>query len=378
MKPARHHTTTSRHPKLTATLLACLAITTFSAHGAEVLKLNSGNLYDAVSWNGGVLPTTADIGVFDSSTVPSSSGATFSGSNFYIGGYKITDIEGDLHINGSTTYIFNGGVLDMSAATSDVYFDGTLRTNGPSSGANYTITVASGRTLALYQQTFSRNAYTMPINGGGTVLVNGSTNGGGTNRVAYDVTGSGTTIGGTGSWVPSNTNGGYGVRMNSGTYVSPGANGVGTTTFSGVNSGQSILTMGLGSAFEFELGTGGTIALPSANSDMISLVSMVAGDVIFNGNNIDFLGTGSTGWFKLFDTDFGATTYTGLTLSGQQITGGLTFSNLASGLTGALIMGDGTTGDAGDIYFNAVAIPEPGAALLGGMGVLALLRRRRK
>jgi hypothetical protein len=53
-------------------LLAAAAIslgTASSAHGAEILKLSTGNLFDAAGWDGGVAPTTADIGVFDSSSV---------------------------------------------------------------------------------------------------------------------------------------------------------------------------------------------------------------------------------------------------------------------------------------------------------------------
>ena len=379
MKPMHRSKTKVHSINLKASLLICAAITASSAHGAEILKLDSGQLYDAAGWDGGVLPSTADIGVFDSSTVTTGGGNSFSGSGYYIGGYKVTDIAGPLTINGTTTYVYNGGAIDMSAATADVTFAGTLRTNGPSSGANFTMTVASGRTLTLNYLTFSRNAYTMPINGGGTILVNGSTDGGGTNRVAFDVTGAGTTIGGTGTWKPSNTNGGYGVRMNSGTYVAPGANGVGTTSFDGSHSGQSILNMQDGSGFKFELGTGGTIALPSADSDMISLASMAAGDVIFAGTSaLDFFGTGSAGVFKLFDTDLDGATWSGLTLSGQEITGGLAVSNLASGYTSTLLMGDGTTGDAGDIYLQLTAVvPEPSVVLLGGLGLLALLRRRR-
>jgi hypothetical protein len=351
-------------------------------HGTEILKLSTGALNSAASWNGGVLPTTADIGVFDSSTVPTGAGNSFDGNAFFVGGYKITDIAGPLSISGATTYIYAGGVIDMSAATADVSFTGTLRTNGPSSGANYTVTIASGRTLTLNNQTFSRNAYTMPINGGGTLLVNGLTDGGGTNRVAYDVTGTGTTIGGNGSWEPSNTNGGYGIRLASGTAIAPGSGGVGTMTINGAHSGQTILTMLDGSGFKFELGTGGTFGTPSANSDLLSFTNMVAGDVVFGGTStFDFLGTGSAGVFKLLDTSLDATTWSGLTLTGQEITGGLSVSNLAGGLTGKLYMGDGGSfGEVGDIYLQVTAVPEPGAygiALAGLLfGVIACRRRR--
>ncbi|MFM1904447.1 MAG: hypothetical protein RLZZ440_2347, partial [Planctomycetota bacterium] len=197
-------------------------------------------------------------------------------------------------------------------------------------------------------------------------------------RVAYDVTGAGTTIGGSGIWRPSNTNGGYGVRMNTGTFVAPGQATIGTTTFDGSQSGQSILTMSSGSAFNFELGTGGSFATPSADSDMLNFTAMAANDVVFNSNNIDFLGTGSTGVFKLFDTDLDATTWSGLTVSGQEITAGLTYSNLGSGLTGTLVMGDGTTGDSGDIYLQVVPEPAMLTGAAAAIGAAAIMIRRRR
>jgi autotransporter-associated beta strand protein len=339
-----------------ALLLASVA----SLQAADILKLSTGALNDPAGWSGGVLPSaTLDNGVFDSSTVPTAAGNSFGGSSFSILGIKVTNIAGPLTNTATTTYVYIGGGVDMSAAAADVNITQTIRSSGPSAGASYSLIVAPGRTLTLNNQTFSRNAYTMPINGGGTILVNGLTDGGGVNRVAYDVTGAGTTIGGTGTWEPSNTSGGYGVRMGAGTHVAPGANGVGTTTFNGAHSGQAILTMLSGADFQFQLGTGGTFATPSANSDKLSFLSMAAGDVVFNGNTINFLGGGSAGVFKLFDTDLDATTWSGLMLSGQQIVGGLIISNLASGLTGTLILGDGTTGDLGDIYLvvTAPALP---------------------
>ena len=60
------------------------------------------------------------------------------------------------------------------------------------------------------------------------------------------------------------------------------------------------------------------------------------------------------------------------------VSAGLTYSNLASGFAGDFLVGTaGNGGTTSDIYFNVVVVPEPRAVLLGGLGMLALLRRRR-
>jgi hypothetical protein len=61
---------------------------------------------------------------------------------------------------------------------------------------------------------------------------------------------------------------------------------------------------------------------------------------------------------------------------------GVFMSNLGAGQPGFWLGNGDTAGDstrnvAGDRVFSVTAIPEPSAALLGGLGMLALLRRRR-
>ena len=352
-------------------ILAALSVALLaaSANAAEILRLyDSRYLSDANYWDGGVVPGSVDVALFDGTTVPGGGTTAYSCKDVWIGGYKITDIAEDISFD-YPTYLYGSGV-DMSAATADVTFE-NLRCNGGFGP----LTVASGRTLTAVDITSAsgKSAYTIPISGGGTVLVNNKASA--TNaRMMFDVSGSGTTIGGNGTWAPFWSNKPYGIQVGAGAYIAPGTAGVGTMTIDDTNGGATALVLADGSGFLFELGTGGTFASPSVDSDMLALVSMAAGDVALGGtSNIDFLGTGSAGVFKLFDTDLDDTTWSGLALSGQEIVGGLTFSNLAG--AGTLIMGDGVNGDLGDIYLEVV--PEPTSLALVALGGLALLIRKR-
>lgn len=155
--------------------------------------------------------------------------------------------------------------------------------------------------------------------------------------------------------------------------IAPG-NGTtpGTLTIN-LSSTTGGVTMNSGASFEFHLGTANV-------SDMLAIAGAASGDVAFNNNNINFMGTGVAGVYKLFDTSSNnANTWTGLTVNaGGQITAGLAYSGLAGGYTANLFMGGNSYGgDSGDIYVQVV-IPEPSTALLGGLGALTLLLRRRR
>lgn len=74
-------------------------------------------------------------------------------------------------------------------------------------------------------------------------------------------------------------------------------------------------------------------------------------------------GGGTEGWYKLLDWS-GTTTFTDTDFLA---------TNLNTGLTGTFTVDSGTSA----LYLNVTAIPEPKAALLGSIGLLLLLRRRR-
>jgi autotransporter-associated beta strand protein len=207
----------------------------------------------------------------------------------------------------------------------------------------------------------------------GTLFANNTT-GSATGTGAISV-GSNGKLGGSGFIVPTDANG-----INVSGVLSPGGsvNTPGNLTLNlGSTSGK--VTMSSGSGFEFLLGTAGVSIVSVGVSDLLTLAGAAANDFAFNGNNVDFLNSGALGFYKLFDTSSNnANTWTGLTFDGTTgvVSSGLTYSNLASGLSGAFIVGTaGNGGTTGDIYFQVV--PEPGDALLGGLGTLLLLRRRR-
>src|SRR5262249_32976594 len=95
----------------------------------------------------------------------------------------------------------------------------------------------------------------------------------------------------------------------------PGAS-IGTLTLNLLNTSGK-LTMQSGSGFQFELGApGGSIGAPGT-SDLLQILNAAPGDLAFNNNVIDFLGTATgAGFYKLLDTDLidpTGTTWTGLT-----------------------------------------------------------------
>jgi hypothetical protein len=137
-------------------------------------------------------------------------------------------------------------------------------------------------------------------------------------------------------------------------------------TLNSVDTSGPLVTLSSGAQFVFQL---------NATSDEIVLLNGAAGDFAFNNNTISLIdlsgGLLGGGPIVLVDgTD--NTQYSGLTLSGSTIIGGLTIDSAFLGQYPSaqlsLVGGD-----------LMVTVPEPGGAisLMGGLGVLLVLRRRR-
>ncbi len=212
---------------------------------------------------------------------------------------------------------------------------------------------------------------------GGTLLANtavsGTNSATGTGPVNVNANG---TLGGIGQIYPTGANG---ITVASGGAIAPGAS-IGTLTINlGGTSGT--VTIDSGGGFKFELGTAGASLASVGISDLLVLAGASASDVAFNGNVVNFLGTGQVGYYKLFDTTHDATTWTGLTFDGTTgvVSAGLSATNLAGGLTGTLIVGTASNGasSVGDIYLAVEVIPEPGSLALVALGMLCITPRRR-
>jgi autotransporter-associated beta strand protein len=198
--------------------------------------------------------------------------------------------------------------------------------------------------------------------GGGTLMVNG-THVGGDN---YHVNSSGI-LGGSGRITPK---AGAGIIVDSGGTLTPGADGViRTLTLDGSGTDTTLLTLAPLATLSFNLFTG-------LVSDQVAMTNAAVGDFVANDNVVNFTdlsaGNLAIGQYILITSDT-ANTYSGLTLSGSDIIGGLAIGSGLTGYTADLEV------SGNNIVLDITAVPEPTTvALIGLGGLAALVIRRRK
>ena len=206
------------------------------------------------------------------------------------------------------------------------------------------------------------NTYTAgtTISAGSLLVANTSGSGTGTGQVTVSAGG---TFGGTGIVAPTGTSN---ISVVGG-IVSPGGVGgvaIGTLTLDGGGTSGSLLSMGTGAKFAFDLGA-------SNASDSISFLNFAPGDLALTNTAFVFSGA-QAGRFLLFQfySDAGSTLVSsGLSASSFNLAG----STGLGSFTGSL---DFST--AGDVYLNVASVPEPPPACLFGAAAALLLPRLRR
>ena len=352
-------------------LVGAFASVALTTQAAEVLRYEgSSDLTDVNYWDGGELPGSTNVALFTSETVLDADGVTYTGAGLKtgagaatwgFGGYKIVDTAGSVTFSeaGTVQYIYGLGVV-VSNVTGDVTFD-NIRCNKSTPSAEWYVHTDDTLRINYIAAGGGRSYYTIPVTGGGVMLVNVSAAVGSGTRMSFDVYGEGTTIGGIGMWQPNTCNTAYGMQIGTGAVISPGDNGVGIMTIDSLYDGVPCLGLEDGSIIKFELGSGvdSTYNLPSTDSDQVALTSMAAGDVVVLGTTyLDVGFTDSDGIYRLFNTDLDETTWSGLTVEDQVITGGFVMTNMINDLDYQLVMGGGDIGEPGDIYLVIGEIAE--------------------
>lgn len=254
-----------------------------------------------------------------------------------------------------------GTVLSAGTATAGTAFTLTIRGNSGSvsdfsgsvidadtttfatSTAGIVGVTKEGSTTQIFSGT---NTYTGATNvNNGKLVINGSISTSSLTSVA-----TGATLGGSGTVGATTING----------ILAPG-NSIGTLTATGD------VTWNSNNAWLFELGlAASTLEIANTTAGLSDMLNITGdGNDFLKGTGdsftFDFAGGGTEGWYKLVDwtsaTDFAAEDFV--------------TSNLASGLSGTFTVDSETSA----LYLNVV--PEPSTTLLAGIGILALMRRRR-
>jgi autotransporter-associated beta strand protein len=297
-------------------------------------------------------------------------------------------------ISGATFGITKAGAGTLTLGGTNAYTGATLISAGTLEVTG-SIATSSGITnnAALTFNSASAQSYGNAINGtgtltkqGGGILTLGGTNGytglttiSGTGTLALGAAGSinnssGVALGTAGTFDVSAKSGGYSVAKLTGSGTVIGALTVTTELAIGNSPGvvtyTGDLTLGAASTSKFEV-IGGSTADPTVGDLGVvnGLLTISAGAIL---NLVQLGAYTANDKFTLFAYN---------TLSGT-FAGMADDTNITDNLGGIWTINyndntAGLNGGVGAAYITVTAVPEPGAALIGSLGLLALLRRRR-
>jgi fibronectin-binding autotransporter adhesin len=371
---------------------------TVNISGGSLITTNGSVNATNLAVRGTTIVNLSGTGTFTAPTLNMTSSQLSGGaatSTFNLDGGTLvtgTIIKGINGTTGTQTFNFNGGTL-KSSASSTTYMTGLTNAFVKAGGAvidTQAFSVTIGQNL-LTDAVSTGGGLTK--SGSGTLTISGTNTYTGATLISggtltLDATGtinntSEVSLGTVGTFdVTAKGLSGYTVGTLKGSGSVTGAlsvstqlaigNSPGTTSFS------SNITLGSTSTYLYELTSGAAPGLNSADlGDIAGALTISAGSIL----DLVQLGTYTAGnKFTLFAYD-GLLTGTFKDTSSNILADGATFTD-AGGIW-MIDYNDATAGANGGVsasntYVTITAIPEPNvAALLGGLGVLALLRRRR-
>jgi autotransporter-associated beta strand protein len=262
------------------------------------------------------------------------------------GGAQRLVFAGDISSSGSTAGAIGLESWTPGSTQNVVDFQGRISEGAGGPQLKFNVT-GSGTTLLSHA---AGNGYTGTtiVYTAATLMVNNDT-GSGTGSGAVDVRNT-ATLGGSGIIAPGGSNG---LLAASGATVAPGNGGLGAFTINlASTTGKAVFQPG--ARFVFDLASPGL-------SDTLDFSGLSAGDVVFNGNVVDFTNLGglAPGNYTLFTFD------------------------AANAYTGSLVLGAGLDAYEASFVYNSQSIvlnivPEPATLVLcaGALGALFFRRRR--
>jgi len=301
--------------------------------GAGTLLLGSAN-----SYTGGTTLTAGTLGL-GSSTALSSGGLTINGGRLasIVSARTITNavtVGGNFTLGGLSNSITLNGTMDLGGATRTITLDNSATIGGIISNGGLTLSSSSPTRSLTLNSSHTYSGATLVSSG--TLLVNGAL----ANSSSVSVS-SQATMGGDGSIASALT-------VNSGGFLQPG-----------------ITTGAVGS-----LDIGG---LTLIGSYLATITANGVNDFLNITGPANFAGTIAPvlfGYTPVANDAFNLADWTG-TFSGTP-----TFDY--SGATLGAGLGWDSSTFASDGILRVAAVPEPAASLIGGLGLLAILRRRRR